>query len=60
MTNDNQFKKWNKWLDTIFADIQGLLVNRYIFWEVQKIIQANPKIQMGSLFYEWMGNIYSL
>jgi len=59
ISHDDQFAKWNKWLDKIYADIQGLLVNRHIFREVQKTIQANPKIQIGSSFYEWMGNVYA-
>ncbi|PJB21427.1 MAG: hypothetical protein CO114_05370 [Euryarchaeota archaeon CG_4_9_14_3_um_filter_38_12] len=59
MSHDTQFEKWNKWLDTIYSDVQGLLVNRYIYQEVQKIIQANPKIQVESSFYEWMGYVYA-
>ncbi len=50
-----RFRKWNRWLDVIYADIQSLLVNRHIFQEVQAIIKANPKLQVPSSFYEWMG-----
>ncbi len=33
-------------------------MHRYIFWEVSKIIQANPKIQSPSLFYSLLKNTY--
>lgn len=59
MSYDTQFEKWNKWLDAIYNDVQGLLVDRYIYQEVQKIIRANPKIQVESSFYEWMRNVYA-
>lgn len=51
--------KWNEWLDTIYKDVQNLLTNRYIFREVQKIISSNPRIQIGSSFYDWMGSVYA-
>lgn len=57
--NPRLFKKWNRWLDLIYADIQGLLVNQHIFREVQTIVKANPKLQIPSSFYEWMGVSYA-
>ena len=57
MTADAIFAKWDSWLSTIHRE--GFLVNRHIFREVQAIIQANPKIQLASSFYEWMGNTYA-
>lgn len=59
VTADAIFAKWDGWLSTIHGEIQGLLVNRHIFREVQAIIQANPKIQLASSFYQWMGNTYA-
>lgn len=59
VTADAIFSKWDGWLSTIHREVQGLLVNRHIFREVQAIIQANPKIQLASSFYEWMGNTYA-
>ena len=58
MNQDQIFERWQRWIKTLFDEIQGLLINRYIFWEVQKIIKSNPKIQIGSVFYDWMGIIY--
>src|SRR6266850_2902607 len=56
---DDQFKKWDRWLEKIKGDITRLSVNRHIFWEVQEIIKRNAKIQKPSSFYEWMGNLYA-
>ncbi len=58
--NDALFNKWNGWLETIKKDIMSLSINRHIFWEVQKIIKANPKIHLPSTFYQWMGNVYAV
>ena len=57
---DQLFEKWNQWLDVIKNDVTNLSVSRHIFWEVQNIIKANPKIQLASSFYEWMGPAYAV
>ena len=54
------FRKWDRWLEVIYKDIQGVLINRHIFWEVQRIIDLNPKIQINSAFYSWMANVYAI
>lgn len=59
MNEDALFNLWNEWLSTILTDVRGLLINRHIFQEVQKIIRSNAKIQLESSFYEWMGNVYA-
>lgn len=58
MPDDQILQKWQRWLDTIYNEVQRLLINRHIFWEVQQIIKSNPKIQTGSAFYDFMGIIY--
>lgn len=55
----SDFKKWNQWLDRIYDQVEELLVRDYIYNEVQKIIQANSRIQKASLFYQWMGSVYA-
>jgi hypothetical protein len=47
------------WLDVLKAEVQALTINRHIFWEIQDIISANPRIHLGSNFYEWMGSAYA-
>lgn len=46
-------------LRKIREDVRGLLISRFIFKEIQKIIAANPAIQVESSFYEWMGFVYA-
>lgn len=58
MSDNLRFSKWDRWLEKIKDEVTNLVVHRYIFWEVQKIIEANPKIQKPSSFYAWMGNVY--
>jgi hypothetical protein len=50
--------KWSKWLKVIHDDIQALLINRNIFWEVQNIIKHNKDIQKPNSFYQYLGNTY--
>lgn len=59
ITDDEQFAAWDQWLEHIKDEVTRLAVNKHIFWEVQEIIKANPKIQKPSSFYEWMGNVYA-
>jgi hypothetical protein len=58
MDEDELFKKWDDWLERILADIRELLVSQDIFWEVQKIIKANPRIHTPNTFNRWMARIY--
>jgi hypothetical protein len=57
--NDQLIDKWNRWIKIIYKDLQGLLIMRHIFWEVQEIIKRNDRIQKRSTFYKWMGSTYS-
>jgi hypothetical protein len=59
MTDDETFERWDGWLEKIYKDSQDLLVLRHVFWEVQEIIKANPRIHKPSSFYKWMGATYS-
>jgi hypothetical protein len=54
----NRFDKWDRWLDAIHEEVRILLMDKYIFWEVQKMIKNNPSIQKPSAFYEFFGSIY--
>ena len=53
------FDKWSGWLETIYKDIQNLLIKRDIFREVQEIVRANPRIHKPSHFYDWLGSVYT-
>lgn len=57
---DDRFNKWNKWIDVILSEITKLSIDRHIFWEVQDIINNNPKIQKPSSFYDFLRNIYGV
>ncbi len=59
MTDNERWEQWRTWLQTILEDVQGALINRTIFQEVRAMIDANPKIQKHSSFYEWMANVYA-
>jgi hypothetical protein len=56
---NQKFRKWDKWIEAIHQDLQGALLQRYVFWEVQDIIEDNPRIHKPSLFYSFLGNGYA-
>ena len=58
MTEDERYEMLNGWLDILQKEVIDLRVSQHIFWEVQEIIRANPRINIGSSFYEWMGSMY--
>ena len=58
MTEEQRFARWRDWLKIIRKDVQGLVISRHIFWEVQKIIKDNPLVQKPSSFYQWLGAAY--
>jgi hypothetical protein len=59
MTDDERWKLWNQWLETILEDVQTALIYRRIFREVRAMIDSNPRIQKASSFYDWMAGVYA-
>ena len=53
-----KLKKWLKWMKIIQNEIQTLLRDTNMFWEVQDIIRENPRIQRPSAFYRYLGRTY--
>ena len=53
-----KLKKWLKWMEVIQTEIQKLLRDTNMFWEVQDIIRENPRIQKPSAFYSYLGRTY--
>src|SRR5262249_15786587 len=43
----------------MYEDVENAILNRHIRQEVAAIIDANPRIQRSSAFYEWMAAVYS-
>jgi hypothetical protein len=53
-------KIWAEWLGIICKEVRSLLVARELFWEIQAIIAANPKVQTHGLFNNWMATNYAV
>ena len=53
-----KLKKWLKWMEIIQGEIQMLLRDTNMFWEVQDIIRENPRIQKPSAFYRYLGRTH--
>jgi hypothetical protein len=60
MTDQERLGRALGWLDIIAAEVIELLINNHVFWEVQKVIRANQKLQHAeSIFFEWMGSVFA-
>lgn len=51
--------KWKRWLDRIEEEITELFVIREIFYEVQRMVEENPRIQKPSSFYSFLAKGYT-
>jgi hypothetical protein len=56
---DKLFKELDEWLKVLDKQVISLRTNQHIFWEVQKIIRGNPKIDKPNDFYGWMAEMYA-
>jgi hypothetical protein len=59
MTDGQRFEQWEKWLDAIYKDVQNLVIGRYVYEQVRKVIQNNPRLHQPSSFYDMIGMTFS-
>jgi len=52
------FLRWRRWYKEIHATITDLAHKRRIYREVTAMITANPRLQVPSVFYDWMRRAY--
>ncbi|MCY3739453.1 MAG: hypothetical protein OXH00_00380 [Candidatus Poribacteria bacterium] len=53
-----KLEKWLGWMETIHNDIQVLVEDANMFWEVQDMIRENPRIQQPNAFYSYLARTY--
>ncbi len=53
-----KLEKWLRWMEEIHNDIQALVQDANMFWEVQGIIRENPRIQKPNAFYSYLARTY--
>ena len=47
------------WLEVVSRDVQDLLLDDHIFWELQEIVRRNPRFSTASgLFTQWMATAF--
>lgn len=55
---DPKLKKWLRWLEVIKCEVQDLVMAKYTFHEVQKLIKDNPLLHKPSSFYDYLSQTY--
>lgn len=56
---DQQFAKWDKYLNTIYEEVQELVTNQHTFLKVWSMVDQNLKIQRPNSFYEFLYDTYA-
>lgn len=57
MTDAERRQRLKEWLDLIYKDVQDVIVDNHMFWEVQEILKKNPSLaNMPNLFNQWMAS----
>lgn len=54
----NAYRRWRRWFKHIQDQIIEMAHHRRIYREVTAMIQANPRLQVPSAFYDWMQSAY--
>lgn len=54
-----KYEKWVRWINIICNDVEDLCYNKYIFLEVQKIINSNADLNHDNAFYDLLDNGYA-
>ena len=57
--NEELYNRLNSELGQIKTEVQNLLVDQHIFYEVQSIIKSNSNIQKPNTFNRWMAKSYA-
>jgi hypothetical protein len=57
MTIDQRRLQLIGWIEIIKKDVEGLVLDQYIFYELQKIVRENPRFaESPGLFTRWMAS----
>lgn len=56
----NAVEKWPKQLEIIRDEVRNISLGSTVFWEVQRILEANPKARSHRLFNDWLMTNYAV
>ena len=57
MTEEERRKRLIRWLDVIYKDVQDVLLDDHVFWEIQEIFKTNSRLSSTpSIFNQWMAS----
>ena len=57
---DELFAKWGGWIVTLDALLNELILHRYIYQEVRKMVLSNPRVAKANHFYEWLYYVHGI
>ena len=60
MTEGQRRQRLIDWLEVIYGDIQQLLLDDYVFWQLQEVVRTNPRFKRSSgLLTQWMASSFA-
>lgn len=54
----NKFRQWKKQFKVIKNAVFDIALRRFVYRQVTKLVQDNPRLQVPSAFYDWMHAAY--
>jgi len=59
MDEKERRRRLEDWLEVVKSDVQDLLLDEYLFWQLQEVINTNPSFAKASgLFTQWMASSF--
>jgi hypothetical protein len=58
MIDAQKYTKWLRWLETISHEVTLLVWSNNLYKEIREIVAANPAINTGNKFYDWLTRNY--
>jgi hypothetical protein len=60
VTEDERRNRLIDWLETVYTDVQQLLLNDHLFWEFQRVVDQNDEfLNASGLFTQFIADAYA-
>lgn len=56
--NSKKLTKWLRWFEIVRGEVEGLVMAKYTFHEVQGMIRDNPLLHQYNWFYDYLSDTY--
>jgi hypothetical protein len=59
MKDAERLARTRRWFDVIEGELQRLLIDNHVFWEIQEVVRRNPRFEgIPGLVTQWMASCF--